>query len=126
MTGTDWTEAECRGYDPEAWFPGMGESGSLARSICRRCPIQDACLDVALTLRIYEGIWGGLTPGERARLNPNPGQRPCKGCTTLIPVGKSLPHYCPPCRDAVRRHTATAYEQQVRQRARGAGSRKAS
>lgn len=61
-----WTEqALCAQVDPELWFPDKGGSTREAKAICRRCPVQDACLDYALTHHEGYGIWGGVS--ERAR-----------------------------------------------------------
>lgn len=69
----DWRRhAACAGVDPELFFP-VGTTGAAlvqaeeARSICRRCWVQEECLDDALTPQRYEpeGIWGGLDQVER-------------------------------------------------------------
>ena len=39
-----------------------------ARALCSRCPVEQACLDYAITEDLTEGIWGGTTPTQRARL----------------------------------------------------------
>jgi WhiB family redox-sensing transcriptional regulator len=62
--------AECRNEDPDLHFP-LGTSGihrdqvDEAKAVCRRCPVRDACLDWAVDNPSLEGIWGGLTVGER-------------------------------------------------------------
>ncbi|MBB1258303.1 WhiB family transcriptional regulator [Streptomyces alkaliterrae] len=84
MTTTrDWrTRAVCREDDPELFFP-IGDKGFAllqaeeAKSVCRRCPVQDECLDSALATNA-EGVWGGTTEAERraikraAARNPRP------------------------------------------------------
>lgn len=41
-----------------------------AREICRACPCRRDCLTLAQSMHpIPDGIWGGLTEIERARLN---------------------------------------------------------
>lgn len=89
----DWTEhAACADkLDDALWFPA-GQSGrptktaqpdtallaELGRSldlsnrqralrICRSCPVIDACADHAIENGERYGIWGGLTPQQRAR-----------------------------------------------------------
>src|SRR5690606_10137620 len=38
---TDWmTQATCRDYDPELWFPDAEESGDVAMGHCRTCPVR--------------------------------------------------------------------------------------
>ena len=67
-----WREsALCAQTDPEVFFPPVGgRGGEPARRICRRCPVQTECLEVALA-RPAEGdvgIWGGTSARERRAL----------------------------------------------------------
>lgn len=61
----------CRGMDPEAFFPQRGETlkERAARTVCRDCTVRNECLEYALTAP-YEkhGIWGGYSEKERRRL----------------------------------------------------------
>jgi WhiB family redox-sensing transcriptional regulator len=73
--GEHWTDhARCREADPELWFPtrdDRGDSGELyaeARRICGWCEVRPECLAHALGRDDRYGMWGGLTPKERARL----------------------------------------------------------
>jgi len=71
---TTWREhAECLSY-PALLFFGMDDIETPAerrtredeaKIVCSRCPVQDECLDYALTMREPYGIWGGLTEIER-------------------------------------------------------------
>lgn len=72
--------------DIDAWFPSAanyyGDDARARHAIetCNRCPVRFACLDVAMRTEVNErdgsplsessrwGIWGGLTPGQRAKL----------------------------------------------------------
>lgn len=56
------------GFDP--WFPlsGFDDQGQAAKRVCASCPVQDDCLQVALTFNEDYGIWGGLTAAERRAL----------------------------------------------------------
>jgi len=69
--GEDWREsAACAGTDDALFFP-VGDEGPLvdqAKSICAACPVSDACLQYALSTNQTEGLWGGMTSGERRRL----------------------------------------------------------
>lgn len=54
-------------YDDEAW--------TTAKEVCVGCPVQMACLDMAMALegpnlaaKRREGVLGGLDPNERATL----------------------------------------------------------
>lgn len=68
----------CAGADPEAWFPedsAMAREHRVAKTICRRCPWVEPCLNYALHVRV-DGIWGGTVQSERQairrRLNITP------------------------------------------------------
>ena len=85
MTPPDWTEAACRGYEPELWFADYGSGAAAhALTICRRqCPIRQQCLRWALHLETtdprttsHHGIWGGYRPDQRRQLiNKTPAGR---------------------------------------------------
>ena len=64
-------DALCAETGPELFFPEEGESYEDAKTICRRCPVQDECLDYALRHSIEFGVWGGTTPYERRQLRRN-------------------------------------------------------
>lgn len=67
----NWRErGACRFEDPELFFP-LGE-GILslrqiqqARAVCERCPVMRECRGFALRHSEYDGVWGGMTAGER-------------------------------------------------------------
>ena len=66
-------DAACVGHDPELFFPvGKSEEAMkttlLAKSICRGCPVADACLNEALRGKRVDGVWGGLDENERRDL----------------------------------------------------------
>lgn len=69
----DWrAEVACRNEDPELFFP-KGYDGAFnlaqieeAKTVCRRCPVWEACLTLALDNNIGDGIFGGFTEKERA------------------------------------------------------------
>ena len=71
-------EASCAGVGGDAWFDDV-RSAETARAvgICCRCPVVDECLAAALRLEeglpaaMRFGVWGGLSPVERARM-PRP------------------------------------------------------
>lgn len=52
-------------YPPES-DPYLEEQ---AKAICRECPVRLACLDYALSIREWDGIWGGTTGDERRKLH---------------------------------------------------------
>ncbi len=66
----DMAKAACRGRGPKAFFPTtwQGRQNSRqAKAICASCKIKQECLDYAIQEGIHHGVWGGLTPYERAR-----------------------------------------------------------
>lgn len=67
----------CTREDPELFFPAgttgpFTEQVAWAKRICHGCSVRMQCLEFALSEREQEGIWGGLTPDERARLLRDP------------------------------------------------------
>ncbi len=67
----DWqAHANCIGIDPELFFPGRGETDTVAeaKEVCAGCSVREACLEYALTHVVKFGIWGGLSEKERRRI----------------------------------------------------------
>ena len=63
--------ASCRGFGPALFYPNPEEASKqalAAKRICAACPVRLACLECALAAREPDGVWGGLTEGERRRL----------------------------------------------------------
>lgn len=44
------------------------EGIELAKSVCRRCPVQSECLARALETGEQFGVWGGMSEEERRQL----------------------------------------------------------
>jgi len=70
----DWRDsAACRDEDPELFFP-VGTTGpaivqiQAAKTVCRRCSVQEACLAWSLSSGQEAGVWGGLDEDERRSL----------------------------------------------------------
>lgn len=68
-------ESLCAQSDPDFWNPPDGTSSQttrqyyrIARGICTRCGMREACLKFALDNDIHFGMWGGLSPRERMRV----------------------------------------------------------
>ncbi len=61
-------EANCRGVDPDLFYPERGESTSSAKKVCRACFVRAQCLEFALENGEKFGIWGGLSERERRRI----------------------------------------------------------
>ena len=67
--------AACDGEGPDLWFGEEGETYAkrtarerAAKAICKRCTVQEPCLNLAVNEEITHGIWGGHTPAERRRM----------------------------------------------------------
>lgn len=66
----DWQEfAQCRGRDPEIFYPQRGVPTASAKALCRECPVKVECLEHALVNEERFGIWGGLSERERKKLH---------------------------------------------------------
>ena len=70
----DWrSRAACLEKDPELFFP-VGNTGPAllqieeAKSVCRRCPVIDTCLQWAIESGQDAGVWGGMSEDERRAL----------------------------------------------------------
>ncbi len=70
----DWRGlGACLEEDPELFFPlsprGPGqEQIALAKQVCGRCGVTEACLSFALSSGQEFGVWGGLSEEERRAL----------------------------------------------------------
>ncbi len=69
MKNLSWRQrGACRGLDPGIFYPASEEDADEAKAICATCPVQQLCLEHALTNRERDGVWGGLTEKERRRI----------------------------------------------------------
>lgn len=74
MTPDDWRDhAACAGHDTSLWF--TAHKTATVKTVCGRCPVRAECLHDALTHDTPNGIWGGLTIGERRALPAPPRSR---------------------------------------------------
>lgn len=71
---SEWRHrAACRDEDPALFFT-IGDSkmspqqAEDAKSICRRCPVEEACLAWSLETNQPCGVWGAMTADERRAL----------------------------------------------------------
>ncbi|MDN3297566.1 WhiB family transcriptional regulator [Streptomyces ficellus] len=78
---SDWRlRALCRDEDPDLFFP-IGSTGPAllqveeAKSVCRRCPVREACLEWALESGQEAGVWGGMSEDERRALKRRTARR---------------------------------------------------
>lgn len=72
----DWMhDAACRDEPTAVWFPHGNSTAEMipAKEICSVCPVRRECLEYALVTDQPDGVWGGLTAGERKRLRKDRG-----------------------------------------------------
>ncbi len=60
--------ANCRGVNPNLFYPERGVSTSQAKAVCGGCQVQDECLEYAVQRGEKFGIWGGLSERERRKI----------------------------------------------------------
>ena len=67
----------CRENDADLWFAERPEDVEFAKTLCRTCPVQEACLAGAKERREPWGVWGGelflsgiVVPRKRPRGRP--------------------------------------------------------
>ena len=61
-------QANCKGVDPDLFFPERGASTREAKEVCRGCVVREDCLEYALANSEKFGIWGGMSERERRRV----------------------------------------------------------
>ncbi|AHH17629.1 transcriptional regulator [Nocardia nova SH22a] len=63
----DWQlRAACRTQDVNVFYAEDEPRTTTAKRLCAHCPVLTRCRDHAITSHEPHGIWGGLTPSERA------------------------------------------------------------
>ena len=71
MKYPDFTSATCRGIGLEFFIQENNNATSSeerkAKSICKECPVMQACLEWGLAHESH-GIWGGTSPRERMQI----------------------------------------------------------
>ena len=71
-----WVDrAACRAHPfPDWWFASPNPAAPdhdgfrRARGVCGRCPVREECLQWAVENNETEGLWGGMTWGQRKKL----------------------------------------------------------
>lgn len=61
-------DALCQEYPEVSFFPATAAGGAVAKEVCRRCLVQDPCLDYALSNGIEHGVWSGVQGTALRRL----------------------------------------------------------
>jgi len=57
-------QALCRSAPIDWFFPQKGKS-AIGKRLCLSCPVQEECLNYAITNAVHFGVWGGMTERER-------------------------------------------------------------
>ena len=66
-----WREvAACNNRTDVSFFPMPDDLVAInaAKAVCTACPVADECLQFAIETNQPDGIWGGMTSKERARI----------------------------------------------------------
>ena len=70
-------QGNCLGYPLDVFFPedtlksDRRRHEEAAKRICRSCPVLARCREHALSTPEQHGVWGAMTPSERARQRLN-------------------------------------------------------
>lgn len=115
----------CNGIKGLDMFPEDDDLEQIAylKRTCRRCPVQEQCLEYALRMNISDGVWGGRIARERKMLRALRGWK-------VMHVDRPIRHgteygykhqecRCPPCRAA---HVLCVTEYKERRRERNVES----
>jgi WhiB family transcriptional regulator, redox-sensing transcriptional regulator len=78
-----WERGMCRGADPGLFFPPEDDARrerqhreEAAKTLCGQCPVRETCLDHALAVPEWFGVWGGTTEVERKAIRQRRTRRP--------------------------------------------------
>lgn len=124
ITQDQWRDrAACRNTKTDLFYPRKDEHPKLielAKSTCRRCPVQDQCLTEAIKHGEPDGIWGGLDPKEREKMRRTLRLPKGKPPTVPFPHGTDAGHKrheregTPACAACNRAHQRAKVERQRR------------
>ena len=112
-------EARCIDMPNAWWYPiratdirtnaKSDEHYDSARRICNGCPVREECGAHAIEHDERWGMWGGLTPGQRARRTPPRQPQPiirwCGVCRARFEAQTRNTKYCSGrCKNSAARH----------------------
>lgn len=93
MTAMEWRHrAACRALTPEeadpVFFPTAprgrgGTDWSPAKAWCASCPVRADCLQYAFDTQQEFGMWGGMTPRQRADVARETGGQPSQAANRM-------------------------------------------
>lgn len=61
-------EALCKGLPPDQFFPNSETEQEAAARLCGGCAVRAECLEYALITNQRDGVWGGTTEKQRAKM----------------------------------------------------------
>lgn len=65
MPKSNWRlRANCRGLDPDIFYPERGQSLEKAKKICAQCTVTEECLAESM-INYDPGVWGNKSERER-------------------------------------------------------------
>jgi WhiB family redox-sensing transcriptional regulator len=104
----EWMKgANCQSVDPEIFHREKGESNLAAKKVCGNCDVLDDCLEYALGRGERFGIFGGLSPRQRLKLERDrraaEGLIHCRICDDLFDGGPQHRDCSEECRTESRR-----------------------
>jgi hypothetical protein len=95
-TPPNWSLSYCISVDPEVFFDENLEE--LAKSFCQLCKIRPECLQYALSVPEVFGVWGGVSPSTRNKVNVTRTRVKCPGCfSAMINEEMSGVQHCDAC-----------------------------
>lgn len=88
--------------DPDLWHSDHLDEQHHAARACQGCPVREQCLAEAMlheagkTTSGRHGIWGGLTPKQRAHMDPSAGRSliTCPECGSRARAYQHTPEAC--------------------------------
>lgn len=84
-------EIPCQQEDPELWFAETPNDVEFAKALCGTCPVQEACLQGAVSRREPWGVWGGqLFAGGSIVAMKRPRGRPRKDAAAVAAATAEL------------------------------------
>jgi WhiB family transcriptional regulator, redox-sensing transcriptional regulator len=78
MLVIDLDHGACRSVDPLVFLAQDDVAVAHAKSVCASCEVRLDCLALALSTGHREGVWGGLTAGEREPFNTEQDKPPTR------------------------------------------------
>ena len=105
--------AACRDTDTGLFFVEPGHNAAEAKQVCAGCPCRRECLLLALETGTDYGVFGGLTPKERAGMRRPLHERVAQ-CGTDAGYQRHVRIPEPACRACLTAHTSAESDRLAR------------